>query len=91
MNIVVILENGVVKEVVVPDESVKVVVLDFDDAGGADVVEVGGDYAAVDAMANVRQSADAPRLAKLLQELRKGLEDLPASDEATAVRALLQD
>jgi hypothetical protein len=91
MNIVVILEDAVVKEVIVPDESVKVVVLDFDAAGGAEVVEVGGDYAAIDAMAHVRQTVNAARLNKLLQDLHKGLDQLPDTDDVAAVRRLLRD
>lgn len=92
MNIVVIVENQRVKEVIVPDASVKVVVLDLDDAGGSDTVAIGNDEeAAIDAAACVRQTVDTVRLNALLQAVKAGLDELPDSDQVQAVRALIQN
>lgn len=93
MNIVVIVSGERVKEVIVPDASVKVVVLDLDDPCGSETIPIndGRDEAAVDAAAYVRQTVDAVRLNKLLQDISAGLDTLPDSKEVQAVRALIDN
>jgi hypothetical protein len=92
MNIVVIVSGERVKEVIVPDASVKVVVLDLDDPCGSDTIAISEhEEAALDAAAYVRQTVDAVRLNKLLQAVKAGLADLPDSKEVQTVRALIQE
>jgi hypothetical protein len=92
MNIVVIVSGERVKEVIVPDASVKVVVLDLDDPCGSDTIAISEqEEAALDAAAYVRQTVDAVRLNKLLQAVKAGLDALPDSKEVQTVRALIQE
>jgi len=92
MNVVVIVRGERVQEVIVPDASVKVVVLDLDDPCGSEIIAISEkEEASLDAAAYVQQTVDAARLNQLLQAVKVGLEALPDSKEVQAVRALIQE
>ena len=88
MQIAIIIKHGYVNEVVVPDSSVKVVVIDADDPMGG-TVTVEGHEVCIDSAAMAKQTADPARLASLMQEFKTGLLELEQTDQVRSVLALL--
>jgi len=90
MQIAVIIKHGYVNEVIVPDSSVKVIVIDGDDPMGTDTVTVAGTEACLDSAAIVKHTTDPERLAALLQEFKTGLLGLEMTNQVAAVLSLLE-
>lgn len=89
MHIVVKVKHGYIDEIIVPDSSVKVLVLDSDDPTNTETVLVDGDEAYLDAITISNQTVDAARIQKVLREFKNGLAELPETEEVRAVRAVL--
>lgn len=90
MNIVVILKNGFVNEVIVPDAFVTVVVIDQDDAQGAPTATVEGEPASLDSTAIVKHTVDADRIQTMLGQYKADLVNLDDGQLVRKVRELLE-
>lgn len=89
MQIAIIIKHGYVNEVVVPDSSVKVVVVDADDPMGMATVTIEGREACIDSAAMAKHTADPARLAALVHQFKSGLLELEQTDQVRTVLALL--
>lgn len=90
MHIAVIIKNGFVNEVIVPDNSVKVMVIDGDDPMGAETVTVENIEACVDTAAVVKHIVNPTRLGDMLSQFRAGLLELEQDDQVRKVLKLLE-
>lgn len=90
MNIVVIVKNGYVNEVIVPDTSVNVLVLDYDDPMGAPTMQLGEDEISVDTLVTVKHKAEPSRIQTVVNQLEAAMADLDDSKHSDKARALIQ-